>query len=45
MDFFVYMDDHPQAPVILFPCSLATQGFKEAIMGIICCLFFLLHGA
>ena len=46
MDFFVYMDGHPQAMVVLFPCSLATQGFKEATMGITVCLFvFLLHGA
>ena len=29
-DFFVYMDGHPQAMVVLFPCSLLTQGFKEA---------------
>jgi len=36
MDYFVYMDGHPQATVVLFPCSLATQGFKEATMGIIC---------
>jgi len=42
-DFFVYMDGHPQATVVLFPCSLATQGFKEATMGITCvfiCLLF-----
>ena len=39
MDFFVYMDGHPQALVVLFPCSLATQGFMEATMGITCCLF------
>jgi len=44
-DFFVYMDGHPQATVVLFPCSLAMQGFKEAIMAIIWCLFFMLHGA
>jgi hypothetical protein len=37
-DFFVYMDGHPQATVVLFPCSLATQGFKEATMGITVCL-------
>jgi len=29
------MDGHPQATVVLFPCSLVTQGFKEATMGII----------
>jgi len=27
------MDGHPQAMVVLFPCSL-SQGFKEATMGI-----------
>jgi hypothetical protein len=34
-DFFVcsFMDSHPQATVVLFPCSL-LQGFKEATMGI-----------
>ena len=37
--FSVYMDGHPQATVVLFPCSLATQGFKEATMGITICLF------
>jgi len=36
-DFFVYMDGHPQATVVLFPCSLSTQGFKEAPMGITSC--------
>jgi hypothetical protein len=41
-----FMDGHPQATVVLFPCSL-SQGFKEATMGItlfhlfIC---FLLYG-
>jgi len=29
------MNGHPQATVVLFPCSHATQGFKEATMGII----------
>jgi hypothetical protein len=29
-DFFIYMDGHSQATVVLFPYSLATQGFKEA---------------
>jgi hypothetical protein len=29
-DFF-FMDGHPQATVVLFPC---TQGFNEATMGI-----------
>ena len=43
-DFLVSMDGHPQATVVLFPCSLATQGFKEATMEItvVCsfvCLF------
>jgi hypothetical protein len=33
-DFFVYMDGHPQATVVLFPCSLLKQGFKEATMEI-----------
>ena len=33
-DFFVYMDGHPQATVVLFPSSLLKQGFKEATMGI-----------
>jgi len=37
-DFSVYMDGHPQATVVLFPCSLVTQGFKEATMGITVCL-------
>jgi hypothetical protein len=32
------MDGHPQATVVLFPCSI-SQGFKEAIMGIT--LFYL----
>jgi len=32
------MDGHPQATVVLFPCSLATQGFKEATMRITVCL-------
>ena len=49
-DFFVYMDCHPEATVVLFPCSLVTQGLKEATMGITLCLLvclfvFLLHGA
>ena len=43
MDFFVYMDGHPQATVVLFPRSLVTQGFKEATMGntvsLLVCLF------
>jgi len=33
------MDGHPQATVVLFPCSHATQGFKEATMGITICFF------
>jgi len=42
VDFFVcfFMDGHPQATVVLFPCSL-SQGFKEAAMGIT--LFHLFH--
>jgi len=32
------MDGHPQATVVLFPFSLATQGFKEATMDITVCL-------
>jgi len=39
MNFFVYMDGHPPAMVVLFPCSLITQGFKEATMRITICLF------
>jgi len=35
--FFVYMDGHPQATVVLFPCSRLKQGFKEATMGITSC--------
>jgi len=37
--FFVYMDGHPQAMVVLFPCSLAMQGVKEATMENIVSLF------
>ena len=40
--FSVYMDGHPQAMVVLFPCSLATQGFKEATMEITVCLLLCL---
>jgi hypothetical protein len=36
------MDGHPQATVVLFPCSL-SQGFKEATMGITICLFVCLY--
>jgi len=36
------MDGHPQATVVLFPCSLATQGFKEATMEITVCLLLCL---
>jgi len=36
----LFMDGHPQATVVLFPCSL-SQGFKEATMGIT--LLYLLH--
>jgi len=42
MNFFVYMDGHPQATVVLFPCSLVTQGCKEATMGITVCLLLCL---
>jgi len=50
MDFFGYMDGHPQTTVILFPCSVVTQGIMKATMGITLCLFvclfgFLLYGA
>jgi len=38
----VYMDGHPQATVVLFPCSLVTQGFMEATMGITVCLLLCL---
>ena len=34
------MDHHPQAKVVLFPCSVATQSTKEATMGITVYLFF-----
>ena len=37
-DFFVYMDGHPQAMVVLFSCLLPKQGFKEATMGITSCV-------
>jgi hypothetical protein len=37
IDFFVYIDGHPQATVVLFPCSLLKQGFKEATMENISC--------
>jgi hypothetical protein len=36
-DVFVYMDGHPQATVVLIPCSLLKQGFKEATIGITSC--------
>jgi len=36
------MDSHPQAMVVLLPCSLATQGLKEATMGITVCLLLCL---
>jgi hypothetical protein len=41
-DFFVYMDGHPQATVVHFPCSLVTQGFKQATMGITVCVLLCL---
>jgi len=41
-DFFVYMNGHPQATVVLFPRSPATQGFKEATIGITVCLLLCL---
>jgi len=31
--FYFYMDGHPQATVVLFPCAL-SQGFKEATIEI-----------
>ena len=34
----MFMDGCAQAMVVLFPCSLATQGFKEATMGNTVCL-------
>jgi len=34
------MDGHPQATVVLFPCSV-SQGFKEATMGITSFVFFI----
>jgi len=34
MDFFVYIDDHPQGMVVHFPYSLASQDFKEDTFGI-----------
>ena len=37
--FFDYMNGHPEATAVLFPCSLAMQGFKEATLGIIVLLF------
>ena len=36
-DLFVYVDGHSQATVVLFPCSLLKQGFREATMGITSC--------
>ena len=39
IDLFPYIDGHPQATVVLFPCSHATQGFNEATVGITDCLF------
>jgi hypothetical protein len=35
------MDGHPQATVVLFPCSL-SQDFKDATMGISSCALCLL---
>ena len=32
------MDGHPQAMVLLFPCSQAMQGFKEVTMEVTACL-------
>jgi hypothetical protein len=32
------MDGHPQATVVVFPCSLTTQGSMEATMEITVCL-------
>jgi hypothetical protein len=39
--FHCFMDGHPQATVVLFPCSL-SQGFKEATMGITLFYLFIL---
>ena len=44
-DFFVYMDGHPQATVVLFPCSLAMQGFKKATMEFSVCLLLCLFAS
>jgi len=33
-DYFVYMDGHSQAMVVLIPYSLGTQSFKEAMVDI-----------
>ena len=35
----IFIDHHPPAMAVLFPCSL-SQGFKEAAMGIKLCHFF-----
>ena len=35
--YFIYIDGHPQATVVLCPCSLLTQCVKEATMGITSC--------
>jgi hypothetical protein len=47
---FFSMDGHPEAPVVLFPCSV-SQGLKEASLGITLrigfissCLAFMLRG-
>jgi len=50
MDFFVYMDGHPQAMVVNFRWRLAKHDIKEATIEItgflFFCLFgFLLHGS
>jgi len=42
LDFFVCMDGHPQATVVLSPCSLVTLGCKGAAMGITVCLLLCL---
>jgi len=36
-DFFVYMDGHLQAVVVLFGCPQLKQNFQEATIGITGC--------
>ena len=35
----LFIDGHPEATVVLFPCSL-SQGFNKATMGITLCYLF-----